>query len=83
MELVSELYDYFKAIKIITPKGDGAKLKCAKDVHKQALKIFKMLEKTSPKIKYATCLILLELAEQMILDDIDGDFIVEERDYLL
>ena len=75
---VNELYDYYKITKVMPPRGDGAKLECAKEVHQVGLKIFNKLESSNPNIRYATALMLLELAEQMVLDNIDPSMTVEE-----
>ena len=76
--LVNELYDYFKITKTMPPRGEGAKLECAKEVHQVGVKLFKRMESSNPNIRYATGLMLLELAEQMVLDNIDPDLTVEE-----
>ena len=80
-KLVNELYEYFKVTKVMPPRGDGAKLECAKEVHQIALKLFKKLEHSNPNDRYKSCLMLLELAEQMVLDNIDTDLTVEEMTY--
>ena len=80
-KLVNELYEYFKITKVMPPRGDGAKLECAKEVHQVALKLFNKLEHSNPNDRYKSCLMLLELAEQMVLDNIDTDLTVEEMTY--
>lgn len=80
-KLVNELYDYFRITKTMPPRGDGAKLECAKEVHQVALKLFNKLEHSNPNIIYASGLMLLELVEQLILDNIDPDLTVEEMTY--
>lgn len=80
-KLVNELYEYFKVTKVMPPRGDGAKLECAKEVHQVVLKLFKKLEHSNPNDRYKSCLMLLELAEQMVLDNIDTDLTVEEMTY--
>ena len=78
---VNELYDYFRITKTMPPRGDGAKLECAKEVHQVALSLFKKLEHSNPNVRYGACLMLLELTEQMILDNIDPYLTVEEMQY--
>ena len=80
-KLVNELYEYFRITKVMPPRGDGAKLECAKEVHQVALKLFNKLEHSNPNVRYASSLMLLELVEQMILDNIDPDLTVEEMQY--
>lgn len=80
-KLVNELYDYFRITKTMPPRGDGAKLECAKEVHQVASKLFNKLEHSNQNIRYGTSLMLLELVEQMILDNIDPDLTVEEMAY--
>lgn len=76
---INELYEYYKITKILPPRGEGAKLECAKEVHQVAMKLFNMFEHAkTPNDRYKMCLMLLELTEQMILDNIDTDFTVEE-----
>lgn len=77
-KVVNELYDYYKITRTMPPRGDGAKLECAKEVHQLALKLFNKLESSNPNIRYATTLMLLELAEQMVLGNIDPSMTVEE-----
>ena len=77
-KVVNELYDYYKITRTMPPRGDGAKLECAKEVHQLALKLFNKLESSNPNIRYATTLMLLELAEQMGLGNIDPSMTVEE-----
>ena len=80
-KLINELYDYFRITKTMPPRGDGAKLECAKEVHQVALKLFNKLKHSNPNIRYASGLMLLELVEQMILDNIDPDLTIEEITY--
>ena len=80
-KLVNELYDYFRITKTMPPRGDGAKLECAKEVHQVALKLFNELEHSNPNIRYASGLMLLALVEQMILNNIDPDLTVKEMTY--
>lgn len=80
-KLIEDLYDYFKITKTMPPRGDGAKLECAKEVHRVALKLFNKLEHSNPNIRYASCLMLLELVEQITLNNIDPDLTVEEMFY--
>lgn len=76
---INELYDYYKTTRVLPPRGDGAKLECAKEVHQVSMKLFNMFEHAkTPNDRYKMCLMLLELAEQMVLDNIDTDFTVEE-----
>lgn len=76
---INELYEYYKITKVLPPRGEGAKLECAKEVHQVAMNLFNMFEHAkTPNDRYKMCLMLLELAEQMILDNIDIDFTVEE-----
>lgn len=78
-KLVNDLYEYYKVTKVMPPRGDGAKFECAREVHQVALKLFEKLEDCDDaNIRYGACLMLLELAEQMILDNIDPDLSVEE-----
>lgn len=79
--LVNELYDYFRITKTMPPRGDGAKLEWAKEVHQVALKLFNKLEHSDSNIRYASGLMLLELVEQMILNNIDPDLTVKEMTY--
>lgn len=80
-KLVNELYDYFRITKTMPPRGDGAKLECAKEVHQVALKLFNKLEHSDPNVRYASGLMLLALIEQMILNNIDPDLTVKEMSY--
>lgn len=77
-KLINELYDYSKTLNWLPPRGDGAKMEVAKEVHGVVLKLFNRLEKASEKQIYGTTLMLLELVEQMLLDKIDDDLTVEE-----
>lgn len=76
-KIINELYEYFRVTKVMPPRGDGAKMECAKEVHNVTLKLFNRLEKANPNDRYKTCLMLLELAEQMVLDNIDEELSVE------
>lgn len=77
-KLINTLYDYSRTLNWLPPRGDGAKMEVAKEIHQVALKLFKRLEKASDVDQYKTCLMLLELVEQMLLDKIDDDLTVEE-----
>lgn len=77
-KMINELYDYSRTLNWMPPRGDGAKMEVAKEVHQVVLKLFNRIEKTSEENKYKTCLMLLELVEQMLLDKIDDDLTVEE-----
>ena len=77
-KLVQELYEYSRTLEVLPPRGDGAKLEVAKEVHNLAVKLFKNLENNDEETRHATCLMLLEMAEQMLLDKIDDELTVEE-----
>ena len=80
LDLINELYDYSKSLDFLPPRGDGAKMEVAKEIHKVALEIFKKSEDkhTTEKENYEIQLTLLELVEQILLDKIDNDLTVEE-----
>ena len=80
LELINELYDYSKSLDFLPPRGDGAKMEVAKDIHKVALEIYRKSEdkNTTEKENYEIQLTLLELVEQMLLDKVDNEFTVEE-----
>lgn len=77
-KLVQELYDYSRTLEMLPPSGEQAKLEVAKEIHNLAIKLFKNLEKNNEETRHATCLMLLEMAEQMLLDKIDDELTVEE-----
>lgn len=80
LELINELYDYSKSLDFLPPRGDGAKMEVAKEIHKVALELFKKSEdkNTTERENYEIQLSLLELVEQMLLDKIDNELTVEE-----
>lgn len=80
LDLINELYDYSKSLDFLPPRGDGAKMEVAKEIHKVALELFKKSEdkNTTERENYEIQLSLLELVEQMLLDKIDNEFTVEE-----
>ena len=78
LKLINELYSYSKALDFLPPRGDGAKLECAKEIHQVIGKLFKRLEKVNEKEQYTIALMLLELVEQILLDKIDDELTVEE-----
>ena len=78
LKLINKLYDYSKSLDFLPPRGDGAKHCVAMEVHNLVLKLFNKLEKQNEKEQYETCLMLLELVEQMLLDKIDNELTVEE-----
>ena len=77
-KIINTLYDYSKTLNWLPPRGDGAKMEVAKEVHGEIIKLFRKPEKSSEKQVYGTTLMLLELVEQMLLDKIDDDLTVEE-----
>lgn len=77
-KLIQELYDYSRTLEMLPPRGEGAKLEVAKEIHNLAIKLFKNLENNDEKTRHATSLMLLEMAEQMLLDKIDDELTVEE-----
>lgn len=77
-KMINTLYDYSRTLNWLPPRGDGAKMEVAKEVHGVVLKLFGRLEKASEENRYKSCLMLLELVEQMLLDKIDDDLTVEE-----
>ena len=77
---VNEIYEYYKITKLLPPRGDGAKIECAKEVHQVVKKLLKKYSRVENQEIIA--LSLLELCEQMILDNIDENLTVEEVDIL-
>ena len=77
-KIINTLYNYSKTLDFMPPRGDGAKMEVAKEVHGVVMKLFRRVEKANEQKKYGTCLMLLELVEQMLLDKIDNEFSVEE-----
>lgn len=77
-KIINELYDYSKVLNMLPPRGDGAKMEVAKEVHQVVIKLFNRVEKASEENRYKTLLMLLELVEQILLDKIDEDLTVEE-----
>lgn len=80
LDLINELYDYSKSLDFLPPRGDGAKMEVAKEIHQVVLKLFRKSEdrNTTEKENYEIQLTLLELVEQMLLDKIDKELTVEE-----
>ena len=80
LELINELYDYSKSLDFLPPRGDGAKMEVAKEIHQVVLKLFRKSEdkNTTEKENYEIQLTLLELVEQILLDKIDNELTVEE-----
>lgn len=80
LDLINELYDYSKSLDFLPPRGDGAKMEVAKEIHKVALELFRKGENknTTDRENYEIQLTLLELVEQMLLDKIDKELTVEE-----
>lgn len=77
---VNEIYEYYKITKLLPPRGNGAKIECAKEVHQVVKKLLKKYSRVENReiITFS----LLELCEQMILDNIDEDLTVEEVDMI-
>ena len=77
---VNEIYEYYKITKLLPPRGNGAKIECAKEVHQVIKKLLKKYSRVENReiITFS----LLELCEQMILDNIDEDLTVEEVDMI-
>ena len=73
---INEIYEYYKMTKILPPRGNGAKIECAKEVHQVVKKLLKKYSRVENQ--EAIALSLFELCEQMILDNIDEDLTVEE-----
>lgn len=79
LKLINELYEYFQITKAMPPRGEGAKLECAKEVHAISMKIVnKIINSKKHEDTQKICLLFLELCEQMVLDNIDEDLTVEE-----
>ena len=80
LDIINELYDYSKSLDFLPPRGEGAKMEVAKEIHKVVLELFKKSEdkNTTEKENYEIQLTLLELVEQMLLDKIDNELTVEE-----
>lgn len=80
LELINELYDYSKSLDFLPPRGEGAKMEVAKEIHQVILELFRKSEdrNTTEKENYEIQLTLLELVEQMLLDKIDKELTVEE-----
>lgn len=75
---VDELYEYSKALDFLPPRGDGAKMAVAQEVHDLSVELFKNLEKSRGADSYYITLMLLNLVEQILLDKIGDGFTVEE-----
>lgn len=80
LDLINKLYDYSKSLDFLPPRGDGAKMEVAKEIHQVILELFRKSEdrNTTEKENYEIQLTLLELVEQMLLDKIDKELTVEE-----
>lgn len=82
LKRINELYDYSQSLDLLPPRGEGAKMECAKEIHEKCLTIFYALVKNEFKDSKDVTLILLELVEQMLLDKIDPELTVEEVAFL-
>lgn len=75
---IAEFYEYSKALDFLPPRGDGAKMAVAQEIHDLSFDLFNRLEKSQPDKQYTICLMLLNLVEQILLDKIGDGFTVEE-----
>ena len=72
-KLINELYDYSQLFDRMPPRGDGAQLEAACEVHNLCHKIANILahQVDKPEKFIDSASLLLELAESMVLDKID------------
>lgn len=82
LKRINELYDYSQSLDQLPPRGEGAKMECAKEIHNKCLTIFYALVKNECEDGKQSALLLLELVEQMLLDKIDPELTVEEVAFL-
>lgn len=74
-KLINELYDYSQAFDYMPPRGDGAQLEAACEVHRLVNKITKKLSNqldSNPEKFIESAALLLALVEQILLDKIDS-----------
>jgi ABC-type branched-subunit amino acid transport system ATPase component len=74
-KLINELYDYSQSFDYMPPRGDGAQLEAACEVHRLCTKITKRLAKQlskNPDEFISSTALLLALVERMLLDKIDS-----------
>lgn len=78
LDLINKLYDYSKSLDFLPPRGEGAKMEVAKEIHQVVLKLLiKSKDRnTTERENYEIQLTLLELVEQMLLDKIDNELTV-------
>lgn len=83
-KLINDLYEYSQTLDCMPPRGDGAQLEVACEVHRLVNKITKKLSKQldNPEKVSEYYALLVDLVEQMILDKIDSGLTPEVLEYI-
>lgn len=78
---INDLYTYSKLLDgPLAPRGDGAKIEVAKEIHCIISKRAEAMEKMKVENVYQYCFMAMELIEQMLLDKLKAGITVEEME---